>query len=283
MLFYRQVVLLGILISFVVSTRAFAVLVDDFEDGDATANPIWTVTVNAGSDAVVPDPFRPDNLVYQATGSFNQHRILTTPVAGNWRQLEVLLDFAVSDGNNFDLFFRVEDDEPDGFNLGMKLSTDTLAGPDGTEWFIADTTTNTTSWINTDPGELILENTAPENEWWRLRMGYDATSNVVNGEIRRISDNGLVASRTFTPTGGVPDRPFTFFEMAIEQTSLQYLDNVTVNTIPEPSSAAFLAMLVAAMVVWLLGKAGIQRIPRRQLPSVIASASSVSAACQVTG
>jgi len=57
-----------------------ATFLEGFQDGNRTANPERTVTnpLIGGSDRVIADPFRQDNLVLEMAGTDSAHRFLLT-------------------------------------------------------------------------------------------------------------------------------------------------------------------------------------------------------------
>jgi len=175
-----------------VSNVTNAVLFDNFEDGDTTNNPTWDVTNALGTHSITEDPFRIDNLVLQATGTISAHRALNT-------QANIL-----TDGFYFEAEYAASS-SADKFNLILGLNGQSdfilrtqiaISATDGyTNWRLAQNPHNGPEWGEQDPDFPQIPS-QPIGEWWKIILWNQPSTEIVNGEIRRLSDNSLIWSRT---------------------------------------------------------------------------------------
>jgi hypothetical protein len=222
------------------ATSVRAGLIDDFEDGDITQNPAWTVVYPAGAASVVMDPLRPGNHVLQAYGSDGAHRILSTPVNQGWQGFAFQVEFMATNSGNYGPAFVASSDT---YNLGTRFPIATTDPFANGHWYIADNAVNSPEWWahDTNPPAFVI----PAWQWLRIGIAHDPMDGLIHGSIFRVSDGALLAQRTYNPSIPVPTSQITSFVLGIEETSLQYVDNIYLT--PEPASAFLVLTILAAM------------------------------------
>lgn len=207
--------------------------IDGFEDGDRTANPMWTVANPSGSDSVIADPFRPGNLVLEMVGTNTAHRVLkTTSIDEPARGFRFEAEYAASaDAPDFNLILGLY--SPDG---SFSVRTRLLGTRDGdSQWWIAENPGNSAEWIIQDPSPASFAD-QPFGEWWSIALWNEPGTAVVNGEIRSINDGSLIWERSYT-LDAIATGTIGWGEIAIEGLHPQYVDNFEVTAVPLPASA----------------------------------------------
>lgn len=208
---------------------ASAGIIDNFEDGDTTNNPFWNVSNPAGNHVVASDPLRANNLVLHIHGTGQAHRRLS-------------------------LFGDVIDNPWSGFDFSVEYSVDplvpswdffyTLAGGG---YVLRDRILNTNdpsnskvlfNYASTDPlADVSIPGETPLDEWWRMHVWHDPLANAITSEVRRISDGQLMAANSFTPSVDLSALQIGFLSLEVESTNTQYIDNISLGVVPEPSTA----------------------------------------------
>jgi len=227
---------------------ASANLYDGFEDGDTTSSPPWTVTNPAGTHSVVSDPFRTDNLVLEAIGTRTAHRELYTPLYMPTSGFYFEAEYAVSSSaDEFSLILAL-DGESDFLLRTWIKSTAPSSGHTG--WLLAQNPHNSSEWLVQDPDYSEIPD-QPLDEWWKIALWNEPTTEIVTGEIRKVSDNSLVWTRTVSLPSISSNEYIYGARLAIEEvTGSQYLDNVALRVVPTPS-AILLGSIGLGLSGWL--------------------------------
>lgn len=204
---------------------------EDFEDGNYTANPSWTLYNSVGDDEILPDPVRGGNTVLAMKGSYYSHRAIQTSVSVRLRDFYFEADFMASQ-NSFHPIFSL--------NIGgERLRTRLLVSGDNTSWAIVENAYNEADWARIEPNPSII-NSQPINEWWNMKLWYDIEAEQVVGEVHRLSDNFLLCSKTSAISELNPESIIDTFVIEAEKPYWQYFDNVQL--VPEPATILLLSL-----------------------------------------
>jgi hypothetical protein len=215
-------VLLGLIVA-----PCYADLFDDFEDGDYTSNPAWTVVEAGGSAAIVPDPLTPPNLVLEGVGgTLNPHR-LRTPVDMPVLWFDLSFDLLVLDGP-FDFAFLLEGLAPDSDALEFRLHG---AGGPGVSLDFSYQGHYFAASISLEFG----------GDWHTVHIWQGPDDYSVSFEV----SGALSGVFSGVDLSTAPDRASV--SIAFQEVNPQYVDNIHVMNIPEPSAAILL--IVAGVIV----------------------------------
>lgn len=225
-----------------VPTSVLASLVDDFEDGDYTTDPTWTVNPETpfGDTQVVTDPLRPPNLVLAGYGTETGHRLLETPLSPTpWANFGVAAEMLTLNGDvslAVGVSWGVAGDLPDPYySFGFRIQRE----PGWTTTLLHAREYYGDRTIFVDYEAYFDED--PTGSWWHFHAWYDQPSQLVRMEVRSADDASLIFDHAFAPFSDPTTWPsFDHAIIGFEETSWSYLDNIWV--IPEPSTVLLLVV-----------------------------------------
>jgi len=213
-------------------------LSENFEDGEYTSKPTWTVANPAGGSTVISDPIRSGNLILSLHGTDTAHHRLETNVSVPWAGFELGFEFAAQTQEYSAKWVVVGDD----FHINVRLTT----GP--------SSPTTRFQMFNSSTGATYSETSVPNNQaplddWWTVRVFHDIGLNVIRGEIHAVSDDSLLTEMEFVPPTELANvAPITELRVACQETPGQYTDNITLGTVPEPATLTLVALGGLALV-----------------------------------
>ena len=220
---------------FTMASGALAVVSEDFEDGDYTSNPTWTLEAVSGDDLVTDDPIRPDNLVWKAYGGGSSHRRLRTSASGiYWGDLDVSFEYKTSSSNNFHAAWFGTIDQ--GLST-IGLWYDPINHDSDVRLYIlqeygaaADFT-----FVYIPIGNI------PRDQWLKLHSWYDSDAGLIRLEVRNLETDALIEQVSSQPALDISQLgEIDLFEVGIEEVEWQYVDNIVVA--PEPGTVGLVVI-----------------------------------------
>ncbi len=214
---------------------------DDFEDGNYTADPPWTVAYAQGAAEVVSDPVRPENLVLGGYGTETGHHVLQTPATMPWTSFDVSLEVLTLNNDFSPAVFLMRGDEHVGNpNYSLNLDVRREPGDTATLLRIDEFDQDHPSFVR----QMVYFDADPLETWWHVRMRYEGSTQQVRVEIRDAADEALLFEHAFAPAIDLDVEPaFDYLKLGFEETSWSYMDNVEL--IPEPTGVL---LLVAGLI-----------------------------------
>jgi len=209
--------------------NARADIIDDFEDGNYTSNPVWFISNDIGSDAFVQDLLNPTNTALAMHGTDGGHRRIATETGIAWSGFSYAVDFRADGVHQAD------------FQLLSNLPNDTV--PSLTvRWTRTDTTSAIV--LREDDIDLLtisLDYSASDN-WTTVAISHDpgthavslTLSDAVTGDI--IADGSVMFNADFATAGNI-----RYASIGAQETDWQYFDNVRLQTVPAPGFGGFAA------------------------------------------
>ena len=213
------------------SINAFAAVIDDFEDGDYTDNPTWEVYSSFGSDAVVADPYRADNLIYKSQGTATGGRILY-----NFFETEDYIPW-----HGFDLEYEFLATAED-YHIQVGLRGDVITGVTSELHFRpgwSDIHLNLDQVTSIETANLSI-GTVPLNSWLKMHLWHDTSNDMLYQEIRTVNTGELIAEVSAALVGDISTGDINRMYLSIERTNWQYVDNITL--VPEPATMLLLGL-----------------------------------------
>ena len=240
--------IIAVLVSLLMMTGiSFAVLFDDFQDGDTTNNPTWNVMVDQGEGMVASDPVRSGNLAWKAYGTEAGHRVLGTNVSGiPWYSFDISLEYKASTSANYHGSWELQSDGASkGFDFGLWYDTQkSPAYQNYAAFYIEEYGFN---WQTEGDYILIPIGNIPRDEWLNLHSWYDIDSGLIISEVRILETNALLGQVSMEPVLNMFQAgQIDLLSIGIEETNWQYMDNITLT--PEPTTLSLLAIGAFALL-----------------------------------
>ena len=208
-----------------------AVINDNFEDGNITANPAW-VDGNPGyglDEGIVPDPIRPNNLVWKAQGVGGASRAISTtdfaPIA-TWQGFHASVEmFSTTIGSTGGIAVFNGPSQLEGFMLNCQAGP--FAAQPGFHLFEFNATPPTfVQHLMYWDSSAVLP-----NEWLQLNLWHDPASGLINADLRRLTDGHVFVQSSFTPMSlGDPLPLAELLILAGTGSGWNYLDNPTLTS-----------------------------------------------------
>jgi len=211
-----------ILLTAVLSFNSSAIVFDDFQDGDTTANPRWRIDTNFGQDMVVADPYRAGNLTYKGKGTSTGHRIIyafldeTMPYYGFDLSYELMLS-----ARDFTIQISARGDSRDtAIETRLRYRTG---------WSKASFTLRQ---VGSDKSVNLSPSDVPINQWLKMHCWHDTLTDTIFMELRVLDSGELIAEVIAPATGNYAVDNINRIVIAIERTSWQYVDNINISSGP---------------------------------------------------
>ena len=223
--------LIVLLLVSILYVNSFAIILDDFEDGDRTNDPAWLIDADWGTDEVVADPYRPGNLAYRSHGSATAHR-----------SVYALLPDGTMSWNGFDWQYEFLADAQDyHFSIGLRGGIGSAS--------ITSVLHYRTGWSNVSmalmqaggtESKSLAPSVIPTDSWMKMHIWHDTTDNMLHQEIRVLDTDALIASISTPAIDDFANTEINRMFMSIERTGWQYMDNITL--VPEPATLLLLGL-----------------------------------------
>jgi len=231
----KKILFVSIII-IMISGTSFSAVIEDFEDGNTTHNPTWTVSPDVGDGIIVSDPIRPDNLVYKGYGTPTGHRVLQTDVDEqiSWEDFDLSIEFMATQGY-MSLKYELYNDS---YQMGVGLWLDDRS-PGGTENVVL--AIEEYGSYHSDSWTLFPKSNFSYNQWYKVHSWYDDSSNLFMTDLRVLNTDQLIAQASRTPTVDYAvEADINSARFGIEEVNWQYVDNFVLT--PEPTTLALFAI-----------------------------------------
>lgn len=234
------------------SSTAQAGVVDDFQDGDWTADPTWVVIMGGGDAEVLPDPLRSGNLALQGYRITGDQRMRTPGPGMPFWGIDLRLEF-LAPTESFGAFFMVTDGD---YHFGVGVDDPSpphepypflsLYMGEGDGHYFG----NSVQYVKSIEEPVL-------GEWWQVRVRHDQSLHTIQVEARLLSDNSLLAELTVPDTDWNNHFPWAFpwdseassAVIAFKSADPCYLDHLYVGTVPEPTLTWALVMGACALAL----------------------------------
>lgn len=201
---------------------ARADIIDDFEDGDYTNNPVWFVSNDIGSDVIGQDLFDPANTALAMRGTDSGHRRIATETDVAWSGFSYAVDFRADGVHQADLQLLSNLPNDTAPSLSVRWTrTDTANGIVLREGGI-DLLTISLGYSTSDDWTTVAISHDPDTHAVSLTL-----SDAVTGDI--IADGSVMFDADLSMAGNI-----RYASIGAQETDWQYFDNVRLHTVPAP-------------------------------------------------
>lgn len=223
----------------VIPSSSHAGLFDGFEDGDYTSDPAWSLaSFTDGSFVnVATDPVDASNLALSIHGTDTGHRGLE------------MFDLSTP-SQQFDLTYRIMGTQT---RLDFRTILTTSAGVSIEAWLQMKPTRDYTLFRFGAPGydqtanQIQIFDEFPDSEWWDVHAWYDPGSNLITATLA--DAGGILATHTLTPSiDWNVAGDFTGMLIIAQETPNQWIDDIHLQSVPEPSTTLLLILATGALL-----------------------------------
>lgn len=235
----RRIILSIVVVIFLMTSNSLATLFEDFEDGDITNNPTWTIKVDQngnpfGDGMVASDPVRPSNLVYKVYGEETAHYELRHQLdtGMSWFNFDITAEFMATAWN---FHWRTEVANED-YTIQFSAWCDSGASPGGVNNVsLGFHHGSDADWL------IIPRDQVPLNHWYKLHSWYDAGTGLFMSQLRDLETDALIGEVSGSPLVDLSLLdPIGKTSIGIEETNWQYVDNFALT--PEPTTILLLGL-----------------------------------------